>query len=244
MSGAAWFIGVLLVYDVGVAAIGRFAPGVFSQLSRFCAISDRPFRFYALMLGLTTVAYLPLVAIFGAYHWLNVGPFWLYGSRLLVYPIYFALGIGLGGAGLEKSMVAPGSALGRQWLAWTVTGVAAFLAAGNLQLYSLKHHTIGDPVWRMIVGVGWSLSCASLSFMMMALFVRFARPNRLLDSLSANAYGMYLTHYAIVQWSVFALLTSPMRPELKAVVVFLVAATGSWLLTVALRKVPAVARII
>src|SRR6185437_10278213 len=149
MSGAAWFIAVLLAYDVGVAAVGKFAPGLFTQLTRLCANSDRPVRFCALLAVLTALAYLPMVEIFGAYQWLNIGPFWLSGARILVYPIYFMLGIGLGGAGLERSMAAPGSALGRQWLAWSVAGVLVFLASGNLQLYSIKHHTLDDPVWRM-----------------------------------------------------------------------------------------------
>jgi surface polysaccharide O-acyltransferase-like enzyme len=218
---------------------------VLTALSRLCgAVAGRPVRFYAWIAGLTTIAYLPLVAVYGAYHWINVGPFWIYGSRQLVYPLYFLLGIGVGGAGLETSLVAPGSALGRRWLAWVIAGVLVFLAAGNLQLYSLAHHTIGDPIWRMVVGVGWSISCATLTFMVIALFVRFSRPNRLLDSLSTNAYGMYLTHYAMVQWMVYALLASSIRPELKAVIVFLAAAAGSWVLTMLLRKIPAVARII
>ena len=245
MSGAAWFVGVLLLYDCVLSAVQAFAPGVLTWISRLCTGSNNTLRFYALVVGLSAIAYLPMVAIFGAYDWFNLGPFWIQKCRVLLYGLYFFLGAGVGGAGLSTSLAAPGSNLARRWYAWAVAAILVFLVAGNLRLLSLNHHTYDDPLWRLIVGVGWIFSCATSSFALLAIFVRFAnRPNRIFESLSANAYGMYLTHYAIVTWTQYALLVSSIPPLTKALLVIAAASAGSWVLTMALRRIPAVARII
>jgi len=245
MSGAAWFIGALLLYDCVLSAVQAFAPGILDWISKLCAGSNDTLRFYALVVGLSAIAYLPMVVIFGAYDWFNLGPFWIQKCRVLLYGLYFFLGAGVGGAGLSTSLAAPGSNLAKRWYAWAIAAILVFLVAGNLQLLSLNHHTYDDPLWRLIVGVGWILSCATSAFALLAIFVRFANtPNRVFESLSTNSYGMYLTHYAMVTWTQYALLASSIPPLTKALAVIAVAAAGSWLLTMALRWIPAVARII
>jgi len=42
----------------------------------------------------------------------------------------------------------------------------------------------------------------------LALFLRFAKPRKIFDSLRENAYGIYLVHYAFVSWLQYALLKS------------------------------------
>ena len=81
------------------------------------------------------------------------------------------------------------------------------------------------------------LSCAASSFLFLALFVRFARkPNRVMDSLSANAFGIYLVHYACVSWLQLALLASPLSGAAKGTLVFTGAVLLSWGLSAAARR--------
>ena len=55
----------------------------------------------------------------------------------------------------------------------------------------------------------------------MAAFVRFARrPNRVVDSLSANAFGIYLLHYACVSWLQWLLLPASLSGPVKGTLVF------------------------
>jgi peptidoglycan/LPS O-acetylase OafA/YrhL len=244
MSGAAWFISFLLLCDLVLTTVQAGAPKWLDQLSRLCAGSANSLRFYALVVALSALAYLPLVVAFGAYDWFNIGPFWVQKSRVLLYGVYFALGVGVGGAGLKTSLVAPGSELGRRWLLWVAAAVVVFLIAGNVQLFSVNKHLLDQPLWRLGVGAGWIISCATSAFAVTALFVRFSKPSRILDSLSANSYGMYLTHYPMVTWTQFALLGSTLPPITKALCVILVAASGSWALTWLLRRIPIVARVI
>ena len=49
------------------------------------------------------------------------------------------------------------------------------------------------------------------------------------DSLSANAYGIYVVHYGFVTWLQFALLSIEWPVVIKFVIVFLGALSLSWL---------------
>jgi len=64
------------------------------------------------------------------------------------------------------------------------------------------------------------------------------------DSLAANAYGMYLIHYPCVSWLQYFLLGAAFSGAVKGTLVFLGAVALSWGLTVLLRQVPAVAKLI
>jgi glucans biosynthesis protein C len=62
-----------------------------------------------------------------------------------------------------------------------------------------------------------------------AIFLHFARNrSRVLDSLSRNAYGMYLIHYVFVVWLQYALLNAPLFAVAKAAIVFGVTLVLSW----------------
>lgn len=87
------------------------------------------------------------------------------------------------------------------------------------------------------------VSCAALSFAFIALFMRFAKTSRrILDSLSANAYGIYLLHYAFVTWLQFSLLDTDLPGAAKAMLLFTAALVASWSLSSGLRKIPVIGR--
>jgi surface polysaccharide O-acyltransferase-like enzyme len=64
------------------------------------------------------------------------------------------------------------------------------------------------------------------------------------DSLAVNAYGIYLLHYPAVTWLQYALLDLQANAVVKATLVFFAALLLSWGCTIALRRIPGVARII
>jgi surface polysaccharide O-acyltransferase-like enzyme len=122
--------------------------------------------------------------------------------------------------------------------------VAAFLISGNATRDAINHGYARSLPLGALVAAAWAISCATTSFALLAAFVRFARPHRLLESLSRNAYGMYLTHYALVTWLQYGLIRWGASPILKAAIVMGLAITASWLLTMALRRLPVVGRVI
>jgi len=78
-----------------------------------------------------------------------------------------------------------------------------------------------------------------------AIALRFVRSRTpMLDSLSANAYGMYVVHYAFVTWLQYALLRAALPGAVKGFAVLAGATALSWGAVAALRRVPAVAKVI
>jgi len=61
---------------------------------------------------------------------------------------------------------------------------------------------------------------------------------------AANAYGIYLVHYAFVSWLQLALVKAHMAVVAKASLVFLGAVLLGWATTVGLRRVPRISRVI
>jgi surface polysaccharide O-acyltransferase-like enzyme len=104
---------------------------------------------------------------------------------------------------------------------------------------------IGSHAWEVAADSGFVLSCAATSFALLALFVRFAKTRMgLLDSLNDNAYGMYLIHYPIVSWLQYVLLKAQFPGIAKGTIVFLGTVALSWAAVAAIRRIPAVARVI
>ncbi len=245
LGGPAWFIAVLLAFDAAAAALYLAWPRWGPTLGRLAqGAAERPLRFFALVAAASMLAYAPLALWLGPFSWWNVGPFWLQESRTLQYALYFAVGAGLGAYGLRRGLTAPGGRLQRWWWAWGLAAVAAFLISGNATRDAINHHYVQSLPLGALVAAAWALSCALTSFALMALFTRFARKRPLGESLSRNAYGMYLTHYALVTWLQYGLIRWAASPILKALIVIALATAGSWLLAMALRRIPLVARVI
>ena len=120
----------------------------------------------------------------------------------------------------------------------------AFGLASGVGIATLTAH-IGSRGWEIAADTTFVLSSAASSFAFLALFVRFANTrSRIWDSLSANAYGMYLIHYAFVSWLQYALLKAQLPAIAKGSIVFFGAVLLSWGATAALRRIPGVARVI
>jgi surface polysaccharide O-acyltransferase-like enzyme len=69
------------------------------------------------------------------------------------------------------------------------------------------------------------------------------RSRSIFSSLRDNAYGIYLVHYAFVSWLQYALLKSQLSGVAKLTIVLSLAVALSWITTAALRRIPAVARV-
>ena len=69
-------------------------------------------------------------------------------------------------------------------------------------------------------------------------------PRSILDSLRDNAYGIYLIHYACISWLQYAALKVELSAPVKGLTVFLGTLAISWSVAAALRRIPAIARII
>ena len=244
-AGPAWFVWLLLAFDVVAAMLFAFAPKVMAWIGR--AISDssnRPSVLFVILAVVSAVTYIPMAIHFSAERWSTFGPFAFQTSRLLHYFVYFVIAIGVGATAMSRGFFASDGKLARRWPLWTNAMVLIYFAL--VAAFITVISGVGKSLpWGPILGILWVLSCAASCFGFMSLFARFATKRRaVFDSLTDNAYGMYLIHYAFVSWLQYALLPASLSGFVKAVLVFIGTVLLSWGTTAALRRLPAVARVI
>jgi hypothetical protein len=246
-TGPAWFIWLLLAFDLAGAALFAVAPNFGEVLGRLASNArEHPVRFFLLLVAASAAAYIPMSVIFGAADWISVGPFQFQTARLFHYALYFFSGIGVGAYGIERGLLAPDGTLARHWGRWTVWMVFAFLSSVVFFLVAIsKNSPMSANTANLIGGAFYALACGSISFAFLALFVRFATRRRwIYDSLSDNEYGMYLIHYMFVSWLQLAILGSALPAIEKGILVFAGVLLLSWGASAAVRRIPGVSRIV
>lgn len=246
-AGPAWFLWVLLAFSLLIALAFRMGAGWGEALGRAAGVlGRRPLVFFSTLLVLSTLVYLPAAAAFGAERWIKAGPFFVQVSRVPLYLLYFLAGLGLGAHGREHGLLQVDGRLARRWWLWLILALLAFaVSLGTLLaiLGSLQHGG-PSPGLATFGNFTFVLSCAASSLAFLGLFLRFARhPSPAFDSLDANAYGIYVLHYVCVTWLQWTLLPAAWPGFAKALMVFAAALAASWSLSVALRRMPAVARV-
>ncbi len=243
-SGPAWFLWALLVLDAVSATLTWARLGWGDALGRWVGKLTRPAAFFWVLVAVSACAYLPLAVALGPGYWASFGPFSLQASRAGLYAAYFFAGVGLGASGVAREFLAPAALLARRWPVWVLAALGAFLVTVVVFLGTLSRGAAaGQGAWAL-VDVCFVLSCATASFACLALFARYVRAGPVGDSLAANAYGMYLTHYPCVSWLQYFLLGAAFSGAVKGTLVFLGAAALSWGATALLRRIPAVGRLI
>ena len=245
-AGPAWFLWLLLVFDCVAALLFALAPRWNDAVRR--APMDRALRFpaafFRTMVALTAAAHVPMVLCFGPDAWAVFGPFAFQTSRILHYAAWFAAGVATGAYGIERSFLESDGPLARQWARWLGMAIVCLGIAASLIVMSASATTYVQA--RLLVwGLTFVLACASSILAAIAIALRFVRgPTPALDRRRDNAYGMYVVHYAFVTWLQFVLLGAAWPGAVKGVVVFAAATAFSWATVAALRRIPAVARII
>jgi peptidoglycan/LPS O-acetylase OafA/YrhL len=244
-AGPAWFIWVLLAFDAIAALLFVVAPKWGEGLGRtISGMSGRPVVFFAALVAIAAAAYIPMALIFTPISWTAFGPFVFQTSRIFHYLLYFLVGVGVGAWGLDRGLLAPGGKLARRWLLWVIAALVLFGAAAVVTVIAATSQARSNA-WQIAMDAGFCFSCAASSFAFLAVFLRFARSrSRIFDSLSANSYGIYLVHYAFVSWLQYALLPAGLPAMAKGAIVLLGALALSWSVSAAIRRIPAVARVV
>jgi peptidoglycan/LPS O-acetylase OafA/YrhL len=244
-AGPAWFIWVLLAFDCLAAALFLLLPKWGEALGGTTAgASRRPALFFGLLVAVSATAFVPMELKFNGFAWASWGAFVFQTSRIIHYFVYFMLGAGVGAAGIGKGLLAGDGKLARRWILWAVAALIAFVVEAAIGIAALSPHA-SPRSWEVAADCGFVLSCAASSIAFLAFFVRFARDrSKIWDSLTANAYGIYLVHYAFVSWLQYSLLKAALPGIAKGSLVILAVLALSWATVAALRRIPAVGRVI
>jgi len=250
-SGQSWFLWVLLVFDLVAVAIWSMAPRVFTSFGRLiAALRGRPLAAFAAFLAPSVVCYLPMHLIFGDGAWFEPGhyPFPVQSSRILLYPAYFFTGVGIGVVSLRAGLLAEHGEIAKRWALWLGCAVLFY---GAILLLVYAHHNwidnFASPAlwWRTTYGVAFASFSAAMAFTLPATSLRLAKSSLgFLDAMQPSAYGIYLLHYMPIIWLQYAVYDPAWPAGVKAGIVFSGTLASSWLLTVWLRKIPFVARMI
>jgi len=229
--GPPWFIWVLFLYNVIVALL--------YPLLKNRTIGNLPAGTLIISLALITwILYVPMAMWLGPYTWTGIGPFDFQKSRILLYFGYFVLGALIGDT-FSNTFI-------KQWPLWI---------AGCLLMYTLLT-VIPTPLRQMVEQgkipslAGWLiyytiyvLSCTFSCVAFVSTFKALIRSSKTWwTSLSANAYSIYLLHYIFVVWCQYALLSISAPAFVKFIITFMVALTGSWILSHLIRKHPLIKR--
>jgi len=250
-SGQSWFLWVLLMFDAIAAAIWSMAPRILRAFGLLVfALRDHPVTAFVAFLILSIVTYLPMHLAFGDGSWLEPGryPFPIQTSRVLLYPTYFFTGVGIGVVILRAGILAENGEIAKRWVIWLALAVLFYVAI--LLLVYAHHNWIADfaspPLpWKMAYGLAFAMFSAAMAFTVLAASSRLTQTSlRLLDAMQPSAYGIYLLHYVFIIWLQYAVYDPPFPAVAKFAIVFAGTLSMSWVLTVLLRKVPPLARMI
>jgi len=224
-TGHLWFIWLLLLFNCIIVLVYQVFPDLESIVARIGKrIFNHPGRFYLFMMGLSTLLYLPMVIYLGPFYWRGLSTFQVQMGRFLVYLSYFFVGSAIGMYGIRNTMFTTHGKLAGNWMPWLVFGFIL-----GVLFYWL---------W-------FTIACAAIVLGIIGLYLSGPmRRNFLMESLSRNAYGMYIFHFVIVTWLQYMFLGTAFTPVFKVTIVFFGTFFMSWGGTAALRKITGIDRVL
>jgi hypothetical protein len=250
-SGQSWFLWVLLVFDLVAASVWMAAPQIVNLFGQWiAALRARPVAAFVAFSIVSVVTYLPMHLAFGDGYWFEPGhyPFPIQASRILLYPAFFFVGIGIGAVNLGTGLLAENGPIAKRWALWLALAVLFY---GAILLLVYAHHNwladFNSPAlwWKIAYGMAFALFSAAMPFAILATSLRLARSSlSLLDAMRPQAYGIYLLHYIFIIWLQYAVYGVALPAGVKAAIVFIGTLSASWALTALLRRIPLVARMI
>lgn len=243
-NGQLWFLWQLLALNFIVTALNFVAPNALRTLGRWSTqLGRRPLLYLGTLIAISAIAYVPLALAFTPWAWSDSGPLAIQFSRPLLYCVYFFAGVGIGAGGIDEGLVAAEGDLSKRWWLWLAAALAALFAWMGVTYLTLEGPA---PILVQVAsGLGFVVACASGCAFLIAASLRFGlKRSSPLASLSTNAYSLYLVHYVFVVWMQFALLALSVSAVLKAPMVFIVALVVSWIIILAVQRIPLGARLI
>jgi surface polysaccharide O-acyltransferase-like enzyme len=248
-SGPIWFLWVLFAFDLVASLLCWLRPHLLDPINRLSLrASERPAEFFAVMLAVTAVLYIPGRVYFGAGSWFEFGPFSVQHGRVLLYATYFFFGAGIGAAALDRGLLSADGRLAKSGWGWLITALVPYCLMWVL-VY-IKREILGNPVrlpdwYEASYGLFFAAFSVTIMFAILAYFLRFKRSGwSILDPMQGEAYGMFLVHYPIVLWIQYWLYDVDVPAVVKVMVVFVLTVALSWAVTAALRKIPGATRVL
>ncbi len=229
-AGPQWFLWQLFLLAAIAAALHALAPQWLMALRRIAEIcADQPLGMFVIITAASAVAYVPLAMAFTPWDWTYLGPFAFQLSRPLHYLVYFFTGFALGSYGWDRGVLDSHGPLARHWRSWLAAAVLSMSLWGGLTSLTYPDWNASPVAYRLAAALAFPLACATGVLCLLAMSLQLMRSREtVLDSLSSNAYRIYLVHYLFVVWLQYALLSVELNAVTKAAIVLACALTLSW----------------
>ncbi len=238
-SGPLWFLWQILVLDIAAAALLSFAGERLVRHARKAV--DFPRRYFVALAAMSVLAYVPFATIFNPWDLDQIGPFALFPSRTPHFVVCFFAGVVVGIVGIDDGLLRSDGMLARRWAlwwGWTLVGWVAWMLLTALAMDTAPLGIRPVPHLDILANLVFALASVAGCFAFAALFLRFAASRwPTAESLSDNAYGIYLIHYPLVVWLQYLLLHVVALPAAaKGSMAFAGALLLSWGIASALRR--------
>lgn len=242
-AGPAWFIWVLLVFNILLLMMWRPTKGAVRWLGeKMQYLAQRPVLAVGVWIGVTWAAFTPLAFSVGHGTWTGWGPFDFQLSRIVLYGVYFVLGAGVGSTDFNQGIFGERSRLVAHWKIWVVMALliyAVLVWASNFE--GLRALVVQGAIsefcgWMVYFGL-FAASCVCSCLAFLTAFRKLAgRPVRWWENLSENAYLIYLLHYTFVIWLQWWWMGAAWHAGIKFFLTFSISMALSWLTAYLLRK--------
>lgn len=245
--GPPWFIWVLFAFNALFGLSWFLFKNVYIRAGKAIQrLASRPLLFFGLFIGITWITYVPLTAAIGAGTWTGIGPFDFQLNRILLYFAYFILGVITGSGNFQQGLFSRDAALTRHWKVWCILALIAYTLITLNGIYEpLRNMVIKGMLpplaaWMIYFTVYVSSCTLSCIAFLTAFRAKINHTNAWMDSLTANAYMIYLVHYIFVLWTQFILLPLHAPAGIKFLLSFSGTLLLSWGLSIILRKIKVV----
>lgn len=239
--GPPWFIWLLFTFNLFFAITYKPLVKSYEVIGvKMKGLSSKPWRLVLLFIICTAVLYIPISYQLGVNKWTGFGPFDFQLNRLFLYAGFFWIGIFLGSFNFNNTLLFSVSKLVKQWKLFWLIALFVFVSITLIPSYLTKlvtQNKVDEFYTWMLYYFVYVLSICFTSLAMLTSFKALVKKeNSLWNSLTENAYMIYLCHYPIITWIQFLLLKIEVHASLKAMLTFIVSFILSWLLSIQLRK--------
>ncbi|MBN1602315.1 MAG: acyltransferase [Chitinispirillaceae bacterium] len=240
--GPPWFIWLLFSFNLLFALFHRaFQKAGIHAARWFSAMKNSPFNFFMLLFLLTFILYVPMAFKSGAGTWTGIGPFDFQLSRIFQYFGYFALGIVIGNSDINNGLFSTESAIVKKWRLWVLLSLVVYIVLTAMSRpleHLVKEGKIEEFYAWMIYYSVYAASCTLSCIAFITVFRKLVRSGkRIWNSLSENAYLIYLIHYIFIVWCQFMLLNLNIPAFFKFLITFSVSFVLSWGVSILFRKI-------
>ncbi len=224
--GPMWFLWFLLGFAGIAAGLRVFLGEKVASAARY--LEQKPQPAFAAWIVIAIAAYLPLALLFTPWRWGALGPFGLQLSRPLLYLVYYLVGVAIGANGLGRGLLRVRGGAASNWKTWMVAAAASLILWMGLTALTIRLGS-GTPLpLAMSSDASYALAGSCSLVFALAICLRFGAGSRwpVIATVSDNALGVYVLHYAPVVWMQYALLGLAWPAPIKALAVFCLAAAA------------------